>query len=129
MQLPKDRTIFEGELASFWFDENGFLCAQAKNTPRTLERQKENYALIRKISGNKKVCLLTDTTSSSAQDRATREYTATEIPHIFKAMAIISTSAAGRMVANLFIALKDNPIPIKIFGDESSAREWLKTYL
>ena len=57
---PEHVTIYEGELASFWFDENGILCANSKSVPRTLEKQKANYDLVRQITGNRLVCLLAD---------------------------------------------------------------------
>ena len=129
MNLPDNTELFEGELATFWFDENGILCALAKNTPRSIEKQKKNYAFIRQITGNKKVCLLSDTTSSSPQDKETRDYAASELPNVFKAMAVISKSAAGLFIANIFVALKHQPIPIKMFADENQAKEWLKEYL
>ncbi len=68
----KQQTIlqyYESELATFWFDECGILCARSKDTPRTLDKQKKTYKLIRQISGNKKVCLFSDMTSSSCFQR------------------------------------------------------------
>jgi hypothetical protein len=129
MTPPEGTETFDGELALFWFDEHGILCARSKNTPRTLARQKANYEFIRKISGNKKVCLLTDTSSTSPQDRETRDYVALELPAIFKAMAVISSTAVGKFIANQFVHLKDQPIPIRLFGNEDEAREWLKQFL
>ena len=80
MQAPDNVKIYEGELASFWFDEFGILCAVSKKVTRTIEKQKANYALIREITGNKRVCLLADNTVTYIQDEKTREYFArTEI--------------------------------------------------
>lgn len=129
MNAPDNTKIFEGELAIFWFDENDILCAYAKNTPRSLEKQKQNYAFIREITGNKKVCLLSDITSASPQDKKTRDYSAGELPNVFKAMALISKSPLGKFIANMFVALKNQPIPIKMFATEEEAKEWLKQYL
>lgn len=129
MTPPDNTKTFEGELATFWFDENGILCAAAKNVPRSLESQKENYAFIRELTGNKKVCLLSDISSSTPQDKATRDYAASEIPNVFKAMAVISTSVLGQFSANIFLVLKAQPIPIKFFTDEASAKQWLKNYI
>jgi hypothetical protein len=129
MKPSTNTKIFEGELATFWLDEHGILCALSKNTLRTLEKQKKNYEFIKEIVGNKKVCLLSDTTSSSPQDRKTREYSAIELPKMFNAMAVISDSVLGRYIANLFVVLKNQPIPIKMFDDEQEAKEWLKQYL
>jgi hypothetical protein len=129
MNPPEGTVIYEGELASFWIDENGILCARGKYTSRSLEKQEANYEFIRKITGDKPVCLLSDTTSSPPMDRATREYIASEMPKVFKAMAVISETPLGRMVANAFLAINRDPIPIKMFDNEKEAKEWLKQYL
>ncbi|MES2763901.1 MAG: STAS/SEC14 domain-containing protein [Bacteroidota bacterium] len=129
MKPPVNTQVTEGELASFWFDENGILYALSKSTPRTLEKQKENYALIRRITKNKKVCLLSDTTTASQQDEVTTTYMIKEIPNLFIAMAIISDSALGRFTVNHFLTTNHQPIPIKYFTNEKEAKEWLKKYL
>ena len=122
-------TVHEGELAFFWFDESGILCALSKDTPRTFEKQQKNYEFIKNISGNKKVCLLSDTTNSATQDKATRDYMAQEIPNVFIAMAVISDSILGKFITNMFLHLKQQPIPIKFFSNEKDAKEWLKGFL
>jgi hypothetical protein len=126
--IPTGKT-FEGELATFWFDELGILCAKAKNVPRSLETQKQNYAFIRQITGNRKVCLLSEMTDSSPLDKETRDYVAKELPFVFHAMAVMSDSPTGKIIANLFLALKNQPIPIRMFSSELTAKEWLKQYL
>jgi hypothetical protein len=128
MNPPEGSTTYEGELAVFWFNEHGILCARAKNTPRSMERQKANYEFIRKISGNKKVCLLSDTSTTAPQDKETRDYAAKEMPNVFSAMAVISGTAMGKFIANQFIHIKDHPIPIQLFEKEEDAVKWLKQY-
>ena len=104
MQAPDNVKIYEGELASFWFDDSGIFCAISKKVPRTIEKQKANYALIREITGNKRVCLLADNT-------------------------IISHSVMGKAAAHLFQYFHGQPIPIRSFDNETEAKEWLKQYL
>jgi hypothetical protein len=129
MTPPQNAEIFEGELATFWFDQDGVLNAVSKNISRTLQKQKDNYDFIKKITGNKKVCLLSDTTSGNPQDKETRDYMAAELPNIFKAMAVLSSSPVGHFTVNAFLALKDQPIPIRMFAAEEEAKKWLKQYL
>jgi hypothetical protein len=129
MKPMGNATVFEGELAFFWFDASGILCALSKDTPRTLERQQKNYVFVKHITGNKKVCLLADTSKTARQDRATREYMAEELPHLFIAIAVISAAIPATFFINLFLALKQQPIPIKFFNSEEKAKAWLKTYL
>ena len=73
--------------------------------------------------------MLSDATSSSPQDREVRDYIAAEMPNIFKAMAVVSTSVVGKFIVNLFLVIKKQPVPIKMFSNESDAKEWLKNYL
>ena len=129
MKPPINTPIYEGELATFWFDESGILCAVAKSTARTVEMQKNNYEFIRQISGNKKVCLLSDTSSVTPPDKAIRENMEDELPKYIKAMAILSQTALGEIIPKLFINLNNQPVPIKFFNDEQSAKDWLKKYL
>lgn len=129
MNIPPDAKIIEGELATFWFNEYGMLCAKAKATERTLQKQKDNYKLIREIAGNKKVCLLSDATLAGPMDKETRDYASKELPDVIRAMAVISHSATGTFTATIFMSLKQEPIPIKLFTNETEARDWLKGYL
>ncbi len=120
--------IYEGELASFWFDEDGILCANAKPVPRTLKNQKTTYALVRQIIGDGTVCLLADNTATFMQDRTTRAYSAQEIPKLFKAMAVISNTTIGKASAHLFTRSHGQPVPIRVFDNQKDAKEWLVQY-
>jgi hypothetical protein len=102
------------------------LFAIAKPTPRTLNRQKANYELLKRITNNKRVCLLADTTHAAAQDKETRDYSVKEMPNVFKAMAIVSASYFGRFISYIFLRLKKQPIPIQVFAAEKEAQVWLK---
>ena len=129
MQPPDNVKIYEGELANFWFDDFGILCAVSKKVTRTIEKQKANYAFIREITGNRRVCLLADNTVTYIQDDKTREFSAMEMPELFKAMAVISNTVMGKAAVHLFQYFHGQPIPIRSFDNEIEAREWLKQYL
>ena len=129
MNPPENAKIYQGELADFWFDENGILYAVSKAVPRTLEKQKMNYDLIREITGNEKVCLLADNSVTYTQDNHTREYSAKEIPSLFKAMAVISRTSLGKAASFLFQYYEGQPIPIMVFDNEKDARTWLMQYV
>jgi len=127
---PQGNTpVYESDVQTFWFDESGILCAVSKDTPRTLERQQKTYDLVKQISGNKKVCYLTEVTHVQPPDRETREYVLKESPNLFKAVAVISNSVLGRMIANILFRMKNQPYPTKMFSNENEAKEWLKQYL
>lgn len=128
--IPTEQAIiYQGELASFWFDEDGILCANAKPVHRTLENQQTNYRLVRKIIGDGTVCLLADNTATFTQDNITRAYSAQEIPKLFKAMAVISHTTIGKAAAHLFTHFHGEPVPIRVFNNKQDAKEWLMKYL
>ncbi|CAN5379099.1 hypothetical protein BH11BAC3_BH11BAC3_02060 [soil metagenome] len=130
MVLPENTEVFEFPTTTMWFDENGILCAIAKKLPlQTVEEAKKTYSEFSKITGGKKICLLSDSTNSSPANKEMRDYASRTLPEFAKAVAIISRSAVGRMAANLFFSLKKQPFPVKMFTDETEAKEWLKQYL
>jgi len=130
MVLPQNTEVFEFQTSTMWFDENGILCSIAKKVPQqTVEEAKKTMEELRKITGGKKVCLLSDSTDSTPLNKEMRDYAAKVIPEIAKAIAVISRSAVGKMVANLFFSIKKQPYPVKMFSDEREAKEWLKQYL
>ncbi len=130
MLLPENTEVYEFPTSTMWFDENGILCSIAKKVPQqTVEEAKETMEEFRKITGGKKICILSDSTNSTPVNKEMRDYLAKVIPEIAKAIAIISGSAMGKMVANLFFSIKKQPYPVKMFTDETEAKEWLKQYL
>ncbi|UPT67368.1 MAG: STAS/SEC14 domain-containing protein [Sphingobacteriales bacterium JAD_PAG50586_3] len=81
------------------------------------------------MADGKKFCMLVDVTYSTPSNKQVREYVAVEFPKIVQALAMVSASPVGRMVANLFFALKPAPYPAKMFSSEEEAKQWLKKYL
>lgn len=130
MQTPLNAELIETSTSIQWMDENGIICSiSKKHPPQSLEETKRDVENWYKRWGNKKYCLLLDITNSSPTSKEIRDYVADELPKMVKAIAMISNSALGRMVANLFFGLKPPPYPTKIFGNEQEAKEWLKQYL
>ncbi len=130
MVLPQNTEIFHFPTSTMWFDENGILCSISKKVPsQTVEEAKNTIEEFVKITGGKKVCMLSDSTDSTPVNKEMRDYIAEVLPNIAKAVAIISRSAVGKMAANLFFSLKKQPYPVKMFTDETEAKEWLKQYL
>jgi len=130
MLIPENTEIFDFPASIMWFDEFGILCSVAKKVPQqTIEEAKKTMIEFTKITGGKKICLLSDSTDSPPADKEMRDYAAEVIPEIAKAVAIISRSAVGKMAANLFFSIKKQPYPVKMFTDETEAKDWLKQYL
>lgn len=127
---PTSANVMEWPTSTAWFDESGILCSISKKASSpTLEETKKVIEDFRSIIGNKKVCLLIDVTYTSESSREIREYVAEEFPKFIKAIAMVSDSALGKMLANIFFTLKSQPYPTKMFTDETEAKNWLKQYL
>ena len=69
-----------------------------------------------------------DVTNTRENKREVRELASNAFPEMFTAIAMVSASALGRMLANLFFNLKSQPYPVKMFESEVQARAWLKNY-
>jgi len=125
---PTDREIFEGEIATYWFDE-GILVSLSKSPKRTVELIKANVQLVKQITNNKPVPLLIYLSNSPVPDKETRKYSTEQLPVIYSAMAMVSKPGLSRFIMNILFSLKKPPIPMKGFTDDKEAREWLKQYL
>jgi hypothetical protein len=130
MRPPAHSKIIDTPNSISWFDENGILCSVLKNNPELpINEQKKQFEEFRKEQKGKKVCMLIDITDARPVSKQSRELTAKELPGLIIAMAFISRSALGKMLANLFLGLKVPPYPVKVFSSENEAKEWLKQYL
>lgn len=129
LEQPDDKEVTEWPASITWFDDGIFYSIYKKGAVRTIDETRKTIEGFKKIIGDKKVCMLVDVTHSSESSRAIREYAAQELPKFIKAIAMVSDSALGRMLANLFLTLKSQPYPTKMFNNENDAREWLKKQL
>jgi len=127
MTIPTDRPVIEGEIASYWF-EDGILVSLSKSPRRTVENITSNVALVKKITGNKRVPLLIYLSNSPVPDKATRKFATEQLPVIYSAMAMVSKPGLAKFIMNILFMLKPPPIPMKSFIDDSAAKEWLKQF-
>lgn len=124
MTIPTDRPIYEGEIATYWFDGN-ILVSLSKNPKRTVENISGNVALVKKITNNTPVPLLIYLSDSPVPDKATRQFSTQQIPVIYSAMAMVSKPGLSKFIMNILFSLKPPPIPMKSFSDAQEAKEWL----
>lgn len=127
MTPPADKQTFEGEIATYWFDD-GILVSLSKSIKRTVENITGNVALVKKITGNKPVPLLIYLSPSPVPDKATRKFSTTQLPLIYSAMAMVSKPGLAQFIMNILFRLKPPPIPMKSFTDDKAAKEWLKQF-
>lgn len=130
MELPKDIEVQTAGIMTAWVQEPGIMRGIClKNIPCSKENLEKTVALWKKLAGDQKICFLIDITHVLPPDKEAREYAEIQQNAIIKAYAMITRSALGRMVANVFFSLKPPPYPIKLFSNEKDARNWLTQYL
>src|SRR5205809_5317216 len=128
MQPPDNVQTIKGEIADYWYDD-GILYSYSKSTLRTVKNISENVALVKQITGNKKVPLLIYLSNSPVPDKETRRFSTEQLPNVYTAMAMVSKPGLSKFIMNLLFSLKKPPIPMKSFTDDQEAKEWLKQYL
>lgn len=70
--------------------------------------------------------MLKNVTNICLGGRHLHDYVARELPEFVEALALVSNSPLGTMVAKLFMVLENHPYPVKLFSCEAEARFWLK---
>lgn len=128
IQIPTDRPVFEGEIATYWF-EDGILVSLSKSPQRTVENIRGNVALVKEISNNKRVPLLIYLSNSPIPDKATRKFSTEQLPQIYTAMAMIAESGLVKLIMNVLFKFQAPPIPMKNFTDVTEAKVWLKQFV
>ncbi len=127
MRIPKDGTkIHQHPLATLWVDNDGILHKISKNTPRTVENVTDLYSLIRRTTQGKKVCAMIEVSHETASGPEVRDVLKKEIPQTFTAVALITNTHIGQMVATMTSVLTPVYVPTGVFNEEPKAEEWLK---
>ena len=100
MTKPTDRELFEGEIATYWFDD-GILVSLSKSPKRTVENIKANVEFVKRITNNKPVPLLIYLSNSPVPDKETRKYSTQQLPVIYSAMAMVSKPGLAKFIMNI----------------------------
>ncbi len=114
-----------------WLDDSGIVIAVGANHAiHTLEHAIENHKIIAELAGGIRRPFLIDMTDVKAMSHAARDYYAgPEPPKAITAVAILTTSSIGKMVANLFLSLTKPVLPTKMFTDFEEAKNWLMQFV
>jgi len=129
MTTPNDIELIEGEIADYFYSPEGILYSYSKSPKRTIKNISENIALVKQITGGKKVPLLIYLSNSPVPDKETRRFSAQQLPNVYSAMAMVSKGGLGQFIMNILFKLKQPPIPMKSFADDKEARAWLQQFL
>ena len=128
MKPPENIQTIKGEIADYWYND-GILYAYSKTVLRTVENISGNVALVKQITGGKKVPLLIYLSNSPVPDKATRKFSTEKFPEIYSAMAMISKPGLARFIMSILFRFKPPPIPIKSFTNDTEAKEWLQQFV
>ena len=129
MIAPDKAQLIQGEIADYYFGNNGILYSYSKNHKRTGKNISENISLVKSITGDKRVPLMIYLCDSPVPDKSTRKFSTEQFPFIYKAMAMVSKPGLSKIIMNILFSLKPPPIPMKSFTNDKEAYEWLKQYL
>ncbi len=127
--FPTDREIFEGEIATYWIEDDGILVSVSKSPRRTVDNIKGNIALVKKITNNKKAPLLIYLSPSPIPDKETRKFVNEQLANIYSAMAMVSKPGLASIIMKFLFKFSKPPIPMKNFTDEEEARKWLRQFI
>jgi len=122
MTIPTDRPVYEGEIATYWFDD-GILVSLSKSPRRTVANITANVALVKQITNNKRVPILIYLSNSPVPDKETRKFSTTQLPVIYSAMAMVSKPGLAQFIMRILFQLKPPPIPMKSFTNDKEAKE------
>jgi len=113
-----------------WLDDDGLLRIDITN-PRehTLADAIENAEAGRVAGGGIRRPMLSRVLAPGPMTNEARAYYASEeAARGLSALAMVTTSVLGRIVANLLMGLSSTPIPMRLFSSEQAARNWLRGF-
>jgi hypothetical protein len=126
---PENIELIKGEIADYYYSQEGILYSYSKNPKRTVKNISENIALVKQITAGKKVPLLIYLCNSPIPDKETRNFSAEQLPNVYSAMAMVSNGGLAPFIMNILFKFKPPSIPMKSFSDDKEAKEWLKQFV
>lgn len=125
---PPDAVVSSSGIT--WLDGSGIIIAIGKDHAiHTLDHAKENHKVnIQLANGLRRPFLIDMTDVKSMTHEARAFYAGPEPPVALTAVAILTTSYIGKMVANAFMASRRPVLPTKLFTDQNEAIKWLQQY-
>lgn len=114
-----------------WLDKRGIIIAVAnEHDLHTLKDAEENNKINTRLAQGIPRPFLIDMTKVRSMSREARAfYAGPEPAKALVAVAILTNSNIGNLVANFFILLTKPSLPTKLFTDTSEAIKWLSQYL
>lgn len=127
---PNDAIIETTDTSVAWFEPSGIYCSVGLKKVKQMPFDEMKYFVEEwKKQFDNKVCMLSVVDGTQQTDKATRDYIATILPGVIKALSLVAESALARMASNLFFRINKQDYPVKVFTDVDEARKWLTQYL
>lgn len=113
-----------------WLSEDGIIIAVAsKQALHTLNDAIENNKINILLSQGKRRPFLIDISEVQSMTREARAfYSGPEPKKGITAVALLTKSVMGKVVANFFLKLTVQSVPTKMFTNFEEAKEWLLQY-
>lgn len=129
MEAPVGTEVVDLKVVKAWWQE-GILHALSVNVERTIRDYEKVMAFYARVAGEKgKFCLLSDSSNVPPLNKELRDFLHSELPKYVRAIAIISDTASGKMIANITLTAKENMFQTATFTTAVEARAWLKTFI
>jgi hypothetical protein len=121
--------VIETSITLFWFDKEGILYSIPKKIPRTFENMSQSLDILKQKLGNKKVCLISDSTYEPPYSPKARDYIKFKMAKMLKALAALTCTPVSKMVWRVMFDVEKPPYPVKRFDDVEKAKKWIRQYL
>jgi hypothetical protein len=113
------------EIAEYQIDEHNILHITMKGAQMTDENIESNYQILKDFLDGKKIKMYIDNSISTPYDKKQRLSFERQTDEFCEAMAITSNSVIGNAIANIFIAMSNSKVPIKLLKKKEQAIKWL----
>ena len=125
LHIPKNATLIKTPIALNWLDENGFVCSISNDSIPTIENFRLHFQMISDLCEGEKRPFLVDPSLAKPLTVLQRKFVDEMINKHLASVAFITQNTMMRMGVNLFFKMRSRNIPMRMFADEASAREWL----
>ena len=113
--------------AHVWLGDDGIIRIRPHSRLREeLDDAVANVSAVAKVGQGVRRRLLVDLSDAGPQSNECREYyMSTESKKNITAMAIVTRSLLGRIIANLILGSNRTSVPVRLFSGEAEALAWL----
>lgn len=120
------QTTLKTAMCLYEFDDTHILHVTPFPVDLTDSIIEENYLLLKDFVNNKKVKMFVDNSNGLPFDKKHRLAFERQSEEFCSAIAFYSNSVVGNAIANIFVAMTRTVIPMKIFGNQTRALNWLR---